>query len=142
MKLVILSLIFGMVLSTASAQIPNSFDKQAIEMLHNFYKAYISIDPSTAISVDEMPIRKKYCTSKFLDKYYYHPKEEDQLDSDPFVKAQDSDPSWLKTLTINIAPNEPHWYVAEYTDMTTFAHTVIHLKVVKQGVRYLIAETR
>jgi len=49
MKLVILSLIFGMVLSTASAQIPNSFDKQAIQMLHNFYKAYISIDPSTAI---------------------------------------------------------------------------------------------
>ena len=139
MKFLILFLFIGLISLTSSAQVPNSFDKQAIEMLHKFYKAYISTDPSKEI--DDMPTRKKYCSSRFLDKYYYHPKEEDQLDADPFVDAQYTDPSWLKTLTINTFPHHSHWYVVEYTNMTTFTQKVIHLKVVKQGVRYLIDDT-
>ena len=139
MKFSILYLFIVLLMVKSSAQVgPNAYDKKAIRMLHTFYNVYLSIDPTK--DIDEMPIRKKYCTSKFLDKYYYHPKEGEELDADPFVKAQDSDPSWLKTLSVNIDYKNPKWYIAEYTDLTSFKHVVIHLKVVKQDTRYLIDE--
>jgi hypothetical protein len=143
LKFSIFFLSIGMLLSAnfAKAQ-SSSFDKKAISMLNTFYKTYIPINVAnrTNDNIDALPVLKRYCSANFLNKYYINPTEEDAMDADPFVKAQDFDISWLKSLTINKDVQNANCYIAEYSDMKTISHTVIHLSVVYQNGKYLINE--
>ena len=72
--------------------------KAKTDMLKAFYTEYIAANTKDPVSEKEVQgILKKYLTVKFLKEV---PKLSEELESDPFVSAQDFDAEWLKTLTI------------------------------------------
>jgi hypothetical protein len=75
----------------------NLMDEQITEFLSKFYTEYIkecNAPPKEGLEGIQK-IKKKFCTSKFLEKI----KEEEQ-DYDPIINAQDCNEDWIKTLTV------------------------------------------
>jgi Protein of unknown function (DUF3828) len=70
-----------------------------MKILGDFYTSYMKefTDLSSGHEQKTNEILKKYCTVSLIKKI---PKLADQIDSDPFLKAQDSDSSWTKSLAI------------------------------------------
>ena len=113
-------------------------DDAAIKMLKEFYTSYITEGTKIESSEDKLEsIQKKYCTAKMLTKMK-HEMEEGEMDSDPFINAQDFDIDWLKTLTITKDPQKADVYVVSYLNNYSKTKTHMKLRVVKEGAQYKI----
>jgi hypothetical protein len=118
----------------------NSSDKQVIVMLKGFYTSYINvfstISPAQIQKLNS--IKAKYCTASLLAKIENQLKS-GELDYDPFLKAQDVDTGWLKTLSFEKDSKKADFYIVSYVDNSSNTKVAIHLTVVKQGENYKIA---
>ncbi|WDF54050.1 DUF3828 domain-containing protein [Mucilaginibacter sp. KACC 22063] len=138
MKL-ILTLLLVATAITSKAQ--SSSPEQAITMLNKFYTAYmseLSSDKDLKI-IDQTlsSLRQKNCTPACLKQFK---KLAVKTDADPFLKAQDCDKEWLKTLHIKKDPKKSNIYAVSYTAINdTNEKIVIHLLVVNQNGLYKIA---
>ena len=101
-KIYIATILFGILFSNIiysqeKQKQNNSSEKEIVEMLKNFYKEYISESAKMPMNEKKInSIKKKYCTSKLLQKIDLL-----ELDYDPFVNAQDFEPTLLKTIKFN-----------------------------------------
>ena len=81
----------------APKELSTDAEKEAIAMLESFYTKYLN----QCLELPESPedqrtaLLKKYCTPELYKKIAAA-----QLDSDPFLNAQDCNPEWLKTFKI------------------------------------------
>ena len=116
----------------------NQPDTQVMKMLQNFYTSYMKefTDLSSGHEHRTNVILKKYCTVSLINKI---PKLADQMDSDPFLKAQDSDSSWAKSLVVKKDLKRSGVYIVSYRDGNN-TNTIIHSLVVKQKESYMIAD--
>jgi hypothetical protein len=103
-------------------------DKAAINLLRSFYTSYITAVSEAVNQEKTDQILKKYCTEGLLKKI---PKLVEESDGDPFLKAQDSDMSILKSLTIvkNLKRPDNSYIVSYIYDNTK---TIINLTIVQQ----------
>jgi len=111
----------------------NHADQQIISRLKTFYTEYI-------IQMEKLPDKTKtdslklaYCTSDLLQTI-----ESQQLDYDPFLKAQDCDKEWLKTLTISKNHDREGEYRIGFLDSFKGETTEIIVKVVSENGVYKI----
>lgn len=68
----------------------------AADSLKSFYKSYIA--ESNKVPEDQAAIgalKSKHCTAKYLGQL-----AGEELEADPFLNAQDVDPSWAETLEV------------------------------------------
>lgn len=79
-------------------------------------------------------LKSRYCTKRYLDEL----SSDDDLDYDPFLKAQDYDIEWLKTLTVNKTPEKEMLYIVSYYESYKKARTTIRLKIIKEKGSYKI----
>jgi hypothetical protein len=140
-KLSIILLMIGLICMTSfySVQAQNNLpDTQAVKMLGDFYTSYMTEfdNLSSGHKHRTDAILKKYCTASLINKI---PKLADKLDSDPFLNAQDSDSSWVKSLVINKDLKTPGVYIVSYHDGNN-TNSIIHLLVIKQMESYKIAD--
>ncbi len=116
----------------------NGTDEQILKMLNNFYTDYI-----TQMAKDGSPdmtkidsIQRKYCTTSLLNKISKGLSEE-ELDFDPFLKAQDSNLECLKTLSIS-KDSSNNLYKVSYLDSYSKAKITIRLIVIKEKENFKI----
>jgi hypothetical protein len=105
-------------------------------MLKEFYTQYVTESqkrpgPSRRKNINE--IKKHYCTQNLLIKI-----ATEELDSDPFLKAQDIDSSCLKTLTIKRDFKKNNLYQVTYLDSYSQHNRTIMIAVVKQKDEFKI----
>ncbi|HEY1163726.1 MAG TPA: DUF3828 domain-containing protein [Chitinophaga sp.] len=113
-------------------------DDAAIKMLKEFYTSYITEGAKIESSEETLAsIKKKYCTGKLLNKMKQE-MEAGDMDSDPFINAQDFDIEWLKTLSISKDPQKTDVYIVSYLDNDAKTRTSMKLHVVKAGAQYKI----
>ena len=108
-------------------------DSAAI-MLKQFYTSYITASEESLSEKELNLIRKQYCTPKILNRIA----KDEELDSDPFVNAQDTNMDWLRTLVISKDPQKANVYIVSYLDTYSQKRTIIKLLVVKKGQAYKI----
>lgn len=119
----------------------SSTEKQIEEMLQEFYTSYFKVfatEPSGASSQEKLEmLQKQYCTEAFFKKI---PEIIERTESDPFLKAQDSDIRYLKTLTVSKSQQKDEYIVSYIADgLPEEKITVtIYLKVIKEGKNYKI----
>jgi hypothetical protein len=133
-KNILFLLLLNTLLFTKAAQAQTDSAKL---MLSNFYKAYIpTFDmPGAAMS---SKIQKQYSTAKltaWLKKQF----EEEELDYDPYVNAQDADQDWLKTIQINKDAKTPNLYIVSFFDNYEKKRFYVRLFVAKEGNKYKIS---
>ncbi|HWD88567.1 MAG TPA: hypothetical protein VG367_10605 [Mucilaginibacter sp.] len=152
MKTIIYSFIACItLLSGSSVKAQNdSTDKQAMQMLTEFYTAY-----NTAWAVHSAPdvlikrldsLQSKYCTIKLraiLKKEF----KKNGLDHDLLLNDQGTDIEHLKTLTVTKDATKSNAYIVSYTVHTTRGYkpidikVIIHVSVVKEHGKLKIAST-
>ena len=119
----------------------NSSDTQASNMLRTFYTCYIkAYNCSNDLNLVEKEfdfLKKKYCTKDLLDKIAKQLKN-DELDYDPFIKAQDSNIGNEKTLNIKKDGEKNNIYIVTYVDVYDHKIKVINVHLVKQKDGYKI----
>lgn len=113
-------------------------------MLKDFYTNYFSafVEPPGALSQKKLDlIQKQFCTKAFYKKI---PEIIEQTDSDVFLKAQDSDIKYLKTLTISKDLKNEEYIVSYIADAMPEKKItiIIHLTLVKEGNSYKISAVR
>lgn len=126
----------------------NSTEKEAEKMLQEFYTSYFTVfatePPGTSSQKKLEMLQKQYCTEAFYRKI---PDIIEQTESDPFLKAQDSDINWLQTLTVIKDEQIKNEYIVSYSydrlvdvnpDKTVKETVTIHVTVVKEGESYKI----
>jgi hypothetical protein len=100
----------------------NSSDKEIVEMLKNFYKEYVTENDKMPVNDEKVElIKKKYCSTKLLKKMGLI-----EFDSDPFLDAQDIEPTLLKTIKFTKDKNN-NIYKACY--LTTFNNKIVCVKL-------------
>jgi hypothetical protein len=105
---------------------PSSTDKQIVIFLKEFYTNYINENskmPRNEKNIDK--IKRKYCTNNLINKI-----NNEELDFDPFLNAQDCQEEFLKTLSINKGAGEFDTYVVSYMDDYSKTKITIELTVV------------
>ena len=121
-------------------------DEQIIAMLEEFYKSYITemISSTPPKLVDEKldSIKSEYCTTNLLQKV-----EEQELDYDPFLNAQDSKSECLETLNITIDSIKSNSYIINYyvnildpSYKKIKEEVTIHVAVIKEEGSYKISD--
>jgi hypothetical protein len=151
MKRISLIILFIASALTSKSQY-NSSDKEAIQMLKEFYTAYIMAwDEWKPHTVPTVTIRKtdslkqKYCTAKLkvdLKKLF----KAEGLDHDLLINDEPTDMKHLKTLTVIKDPAKRNAYLVSYMD-SNFTPTgkaiekknIIHVTVAKEAGRLKIA---
>lgn len=106
----------------------------AVIMLKQFYISYITASEESLDQKKLNLIKKQYCTKKILNRIA----KDEELDSDPFVNAQDTNMDWLKTLVISKDAQNANVYIASYVDSYTKKRIINKLLVVKEGRVYKI----
>ncbi|MDR2496627.1 MAG: YbjP/YqhG family protein [Tannerellaceae bacterium] len=87
-----------------------SRDEQAINMLNEFYRAYISLCDTSASEDQRQALLHKYCTENCLREL-----EAADLDYDPIVDAQDCDAAWLRSLAVGKVHGQAKLFEVSYT---------------------------
>ena len=104
---------------TSQAQ-TRSDEQQAIALLQTFYKQYMTVSTSSARDDEKMlrALRKKYCTTHLLNNIAKRsdPNRLDWIDWDPFTKAQDFNPAWVKSLSFKRNSKQPNLYTVSFYD--------------------------
>ncbi|SHF90105.1 hypothetical protein SAMN05443549_101759 [Flavobacterium fluvii] len=104
----------------------NSSDKEIVEMLKNFYREYITESDKMPVNDEKVElIKKKYCTSKLLKKMGLI-----EFDSDPFLDAQDIEPTLLKTIKFSKEKNS-NTYKTSYLNTFNNKTVCVKLRIVK-----------
>ena len=130
----------------------SSSDKQAEQMLIDFYTQYITTF-STERDLRKMDeklesLQRQHCTENFLRKI---PEIIEQTDADPILKAQDSNLSDLETLTVTKDSQSKSEFIVSYSydllmavnpDKTVKQTVVVHLTLVKEDGIYKIDSVR
>ena len=143
-RLLIFFLMIGLVSMTSHncVQAQNSsYDKQAVAMLKAFYTSYITVFSNWNSPIDDTKLnalQRKYCTTSLLNKIANQSKS-GELESDPFLQAQDADISWLKTLSFKKDLKKPNSYDVSYIDKYRSEQVIIHITVIKQKESLKIA---
>ena len=110
-------------------------------MLRTFYtwyiKAYNSSHDTNIVIKKLDSLKNIYCTKDLLNKIAKQTKN-DELDYDPFIKAQDSNIGNEKTLTIKKDEGKTNVYIVSYIDAYDHKKTVINNHIVKQKDGYKI----
>lgn len=141
-------LLFGslliLIVSFSEAQ-NNPQEKQAVQMLRQFYISYmtaISSDDPKSFSANMKKcelLKAEYCTKKLLNNI---PKLAEQSDSDPIINAQDSRMDCVRNLTFKKNAKKPNAYTVSYfyiDDFTKKKETfIINLTVINQNGKYKI----
>jgi hypothetical protein len=124
----------------------NVEDKQAIQMLKEFYIAY---NAAWSAAKGEIPMKKlrslqrKYCTSKLINAI----KDED-FDHDPLLGEDYEYVEHLNTVTVIKDRNKGNTYIVSYIDHTTQGgnpidiKVVLHVILVKEGGSFKIASVK
>ncbi|RCH55262.1 hypothetical protein DJ568_08745 [Mucilaginibacter hurinus] len=126
--LVFIVLIKGLILQAQN----ELSEKQTQTELLEFYKQYITIVASGYSENKSTFLKKKYCTKNLIAKL---PQLIEECDCDPFLKAQDSNIRFLRTLSIKQA-KEPNTYKVSYI---ADDRIIINLTVIKQNKSVTIA---
>lgn len=114
-----------------SVQSPDkSSDDQILAMLKSFYTSYITEVAESGNDKTLETVKSKYCSDNLLRKIKTQI-ENEELDYDPFINAQDSDKAWLKTLSITKDPHKLNIFVVSYTDNYTGKPVTVKLSVIK-----------
>lgn len=111
-------------------------DEHVINIIKAFYTSYIteaSKMPTPENVANQKTLKKKYCSEKLLNKL-----EKEDLDYDPFLKAQDSNIEWLKTLAVNKDQVKQNVYAVSFTDTYNNSVISINLTAVKFKDSYQI----
>jgi hypothetical protein len=105
----------------------------------NFIKAFYT-NYVLKISGDRPPNRKEmdifmnnYCTKELLQKI-----KDEELDEDPFIRAQDSDSSSVKTLSVIAEQGQPNSFLVSYLITNNKKIVNIHVKLVAFNTSYKI----
>lgn len=118
-----------------------TYDRQPSEMLYQFYHQYITEGDSSptrrSIGVQDSLLRAN-CTVELMDKLDADIKS-GRLDWDPFVRAQDFDVNWLKTLQVK-QEGATGWFVVSFLEDFTQRWTHVRLKVAYTNRRFRISE--
>jgi hypothetical protein len=123
--------IFAIVnLHCAEAQ-SGHFEESATEILRTFYTKYITFVDKGDLSKIET-LQKEYCTPKLFKKI---PELGKKIDQDPFLKAQDSNIKFLKSLVVEKNGKKEGQYIVSYGSDEKI---VINLTVVKMNGNYKI----
>jgi hypothetical protein len=119
----------------------NTSDIQASNMVKNFYSGYLKAFNSsldTHIMVKELDfLKKKYCTKDLIVKIDKQLKN-DEIDYDPFIKAQDANIGDEKTLTIKKDEKKTNVFIVSYVSAYDHFKKVINTHVVKKIDGYKI----
>ncbi len=102
-----------------------------VSMLREFYTAYITTF-ATGTDSKLLALQRKYCTARLLKRI---PGMIEKSDGDPFIKGQDSDTAYLKTLTIIKDTGKEGQFTVSYQADDKI---VIHLTVVERDKKYKI----
>lgn len=123
MSIIMFGILFSNIMYSQEKQKGNnSSDKEIVEMLKTFYKEYVTENDKMPVNDEKVElIKKKYCTSKLLKKMGVI-----NFDSDPFLDAQDIEPSLLKTIKFT-KDKSNNTYKASY--LTTFNNKTICIKL-------------
>lgn len=120
----------------------SSDEKQIEKMLQEFYNNYFTVFATEPIGVSSQKklemLQQQYCTEAFYRKIQ---DIVEQTEADPFLKAQDSDIKYLRTLSIKKDMQSKDTYIASYVGNAALGETVtiaIHLTVVKVNGKYKI----
>jgi hypothetical protein len=118
---------------TCNAQTKAAQD-QNISMLKQFYTSYITQVASSEGTEKELDIiKKRYCTAKLLNKI-----DKEELDSDPFIDAQDADIDWVRTLSVGKDAQKHDVYIVSYMDNYNKKRTVIKLQVINAKITAIL----
>ena len=113
---------------------PHSTEEQKIGMLKEFYTSYITANEKIPLDFAKIDsVKKEYCTANLLSKI-----KKKKLDYDPFLKAQDSNIKWLKSLSVEKDSKEKNLYHVTYTDSFSGKKIIIDLIVIKKNESYKI----
>lgn len=109
-------------------------EKEIITMIKSFYTAYITETSKMPPDFNKIEvIKKEYCTLSLLNKI-----EMQELDYDPFLKAQDCDAETLKTLSIKKDIKQKNLFYVSYNDNYTKTEITIKLIIKKENDSYKI----
>lgn len=109
-------------------------DTKTIIILQEFYKRYIPLAAAepTKENIKKLELAKKeYCTTELLKRIENQILNQ-EIDYDPFLKAQDSNVDWLATLYISKDSINPNRFIVTYIDGYDKRKVVIILDVSKQ----------
>ncbi|GAA3919512.1 hypothetical protein GCM10022209_10450 [Chitinophaga oryziterrae] len=103
-------------------------------MLKQFYTSYITQVASSEGTEKKLDIiKKRYCTAKLLNKL-----DKEELDSDPFIDAQDADIDWVRTLFVGKDAPKHDVYIVSYMDNYNKKRTVIKLQVINAKITAIL----
>lgn len=122
----------------------SSTEKVALKTLYTFYTDYFKIynqNPSIANQIKMDQLVQKYCSKSFYKKI---PQLTEQTGADVFLKAQDSDIQFLKTLKIAKTINQNEYLVSYLANGNTNQQIKIsiYIQLLKQGNQYKINSVR
>lgn len=107
---------------------------QNISMLKQFYTSYITQIANIEGTEKELDIiKKRYCTAKLLSKL-----DKEELDSDPFIQAQDADIDWVRTLLVAKDAQKHDVYTVSYMDNYYKKRMVIKLQVINAKITAIL----
>jgi hypothetical protein len=122
------SVIFTLIGSILIGCENNSSEKTAETLLKNFYTEYMTLIASNTLdSKKEEFIKQKYCTKELLNKINKQ-FEEEELDYDPFLKAQDANLENLSSLKIENV-NKDNQYKVRYIDNYSLKKIEINIQM-------------
>lgn len=106
---------------------PASPDKEVFAMLKSFYTKYIQTFNDYPTDEKRLqPLLKANCDPQLLAKLKKKAEGGD-LDSDPFLKAQDVDLRWLKSLEVRKDGATADGYAVSYVDNADKSTVILHL---------------
>jgi len=124
-------MLFNMVSCKSQTQNKSS-DEEIKNMIKSFYTGYITENVKMPPNGSKIfSLKKQYCTTYLLDKI-----NNQELDYDPFLKAQDANLEWLKTLIVKKDSSKKDFYAVSYTDNNK--QIIIKLNVIKQNDSFKI----
>lgn len=112
--------------TTAPKELSTDPEKEAIAMLESFYTKYLNqcLELPESAEDQRTVLLKKYCTPELYKKI-----ASSQLDSDPFLNAQDCNPEWLKTFKIKKTADKDSYRMC-YTDSENTEPSCVNLVVI------------
>lgn len=108
-------------------------EEKSLVMLKNFYTEYLNeVASSNPISLSAHKLdslKNIYCTEALLIKI---PNLIAQSDTDPFIKAQDSNRGNAKTLSVKKEARKENTYIVSYVDEYDKLTKAIHVTVIQE----------
>lgn len=117
---------------SVTKKLPQEDEKAELDFINSFYTSYIAWQTDlnhTQLDIEEL--KKQTCTPELLQSL-----EQQELEADPFLNAQDVDFSWLSSLAVE--KKGTNQFVVSYR--TGYNDQVIRVRVglVKDGSSYKI----